>query len=276
MIEVPKHYRPERYPLYPLDNSPDFEHYLFQHGDEFNGITEREYLPVCWTAYYAMQRPYGRDQLNRWLQKLDKRKRYWTVVQYDDGIISDITGLDLLVFGMSGKNNDYPIPLLCQPHTYKPMVDAMRYTAAFVGAVTHPLRKKMMDVVASRDDYYTNTRRLTHSKFMNLLYNSTYALCPRGYGYTSFRICEALHAGAVPVYISDVFVEPYRINFNEYGIKITPRQLPDLPEILKKESVNIHALRLRGRELLPMFTFEGCKTEIKKILCNEYERPVQV
>jgi len=35
---------------------------------------------------------------------------------------------------------------------------------------------------------------------------SKFALCPRGYGKTSFRIQEALQYGAIPVYISDEYL----------------------------------------------------------------------
>ena len=44
---------------------------------------------------------------------------------------------------------------------------------------------------------------LGRESFLDILTRSAFALCPRGYGKTSFRICESLEVGVIPVYIYD-------------------------------------------------------------------------
>lgn len=277
---VPKEFQPTTYPVYPPDNVPDFEHWLADNiNPEALSATGRVYLPVCWTSFYCNAN-YGKKTLsmlalNQWLKKLDRTKKYWTVVQYDDGILSKIDHLDILVFGMSGMGAHHAIPLLCKPHKFQKM-PGKSYLASFSGAMTHQLRYDMINALKHREEIFMTTRRLSSQRFMDLLSHSTYTLCPRGYGATSFRIMEAIHAGSIPVYISDVFVEPFGIDFDSYGIKITPEQIPDLFNILTSPETESKRLwRQQNAKLFRhLFTFEGCKTEIIKTLSYADKVPI--
>jgi hypothetical protein len=54
-------------------------------------------------------------ELQRFIDKLPKEKKYYTIVQYDDGILNDISGLDIIVYSMGCKKPGYyPIPLLSE------------------------------------------------------------------------------------------------------------------------------------------------------------------
>ena len=46
-------------------------------------------------------------------------------------------------------------------------------------------------------------------KFQQIMSESYFSICPRGYGPTSFRLYESIAAGVVPVYISDSHFLPY-------------------------------------------------------------------
>ena len=46
-------------------------------------------------------------------------------------------------------------------------------------------------------------------RFVELMSRSVFALCPRGYGRTSYRMYEALQLGCIPVYIHDEPWLPY-------------------------------------------------------------------
>lgn len=58
--------------------------------------------------------------------------------------------------------------------------------------------------------------------------DSAVALCPRGYGKTSFRVCEALQFGAMPQYISDEFIFPGGDPDEFMGIFLHAKDMYDL------------------------------------------------
>ena len=45
--------------------------------------------------------------------------------------------------------------------------------------------------------------------FRKIVSSSTFSLCPRGFGPTSFRLYESLQLNSIPIYVSDEFVLPY-------------------------------------------------------------------
>lgn len=216
--------------VYPSNNNNDFEKYFRQ---KYKGEGSREYIPVMWTAY---QLRFGKDRGgNLWMQQylngLDKSKKYFTVVQHDDGIQYDLSGLDVKVFAMSGNRIDYPLPLIADPYPYN-FNEQKTVFASFIGAKTHGIRSRMN----SLKDSVIRFNHDTPENYCRLMAQSVFALCPRGYGPTSFRIAEALQYGAIPVYISDRFIEPHNVPFETYGIKVTAEQVVRLDSILRSVS----------------------------------------
>lgn len=212
MVNVPRQFQPDHPFKYPGDNDIDFEKYYYTTFTPHEG---RIYLPVMWTAFYCKQKN-NIHHLQQWLNTLDRSLKYYTIVQYDDGILNDLSGLDVMVFSMSGKG-DYYLPLICQPHKTPP-ADKRDILCSFVGRRTHPIRNEILSI---REPGWMITDKVEKmDKFCNILSRSTFVLCPRGYGPTSFRIMEAMQYGAIPVYISDKFIEPHGIDFNMYGVKV--------------------------------------------------------
>ncbi len=193
--------------LYPLDNHETFEDYFIR-TFKSNGEA-REFLPVAWTSFYR-RAAYAKDAgMMRRLQKellnkLDRRKKYFTVVTWDDGIVSDLTGLDIQIFAACGPRIDFPIPLLCHAHPYK-VSDFKTISCSFVGALNHPIRNTIVKELSHLVGYYISTAPHQLRKYCEIIGKSRYVLCPRGYGITSFRICEAIQYGAIPIYVSDRF-----------------------------------------------------------------------
>lgn len=193
---------------YPSDNVEIFEDYFnrtFVAGGE-----PRIYLPVAWTSYYRRAN-YGRDSamilsLQKQLNRLDATKKYFTVCTWDDGILNNVKHLDLQVFAACGNRIDFPIPLLCRPHRYYPPHINKRIKCSFVGSLNHPIRNEIVGELTGKDGFYISTSHHHMEKYCAILNESKYVLCPRGYGQTSFRICEAIQYGAIPIYISDQLV----------------------------------------------------------------------
>lgn len=247
---------------YPDDNKHEFERWFYDNTMP-EEITGRTYLPVFWTAYWVANgyatKEKARNNLQRFIDSLPRDKRYFTICQYDDGPIIDFKDLDIIVFGMSGGRIDYPIPLLCQPHGYK--FDCKRdIFASFVGADTHPIRKKLIKQFTGKPDCHVTLKKLPLKEYCNLMARSKFALCPRGYGKSSFRIMEAIHFGAIPVYVSDEFVQPYNQSFpglvahHEIDIYAYLKEFSSF-ELLEKLYQQVQGARSN-------YTYEGCRQKI--------------
>jgi len=268
---VPEMFKPKIRVEYPPDNKQIFEEWFYDNA--YVQVQEpwikRHYLPIFWTSF-QVNNDYGKGrkmhELQAYIDGLDRSKKYFTITQYDDGPLVDFKDLDIVVFGSGGGRIDVPIPLVCMPHPYKFDIKERKYLASFIGSITHPLRQQMVDAINSlpkdqRDRYYIWTHRLPIEKFCEIMADSKFALCPRGYGKSSFRICESLQYGTTPVYISDEFIEPFDETFFEFGTKI---QNPyEIHEAL--DYMDSNGWEREGHQewwYQHMYTFEALKTRI--------------
>ncbi len=96
-----------------------------------------------------------------------------------------------------------------------------QYTFSFMGSfVTHPVRHKIHDYIKDREDSIVVDTGMWHfegpeekqnqnrQRYVELLGNTKYSLCPRGTGPSSIRIWESMAMGACPVIISDFLKMP--------------------------------------------------------------------
>lgn len=285
IVKCPDEFLRKSNVIYPFDNNLMFEQYFAQHFANEKLQFNRKYIPVQWTSYYHNNN-YGKNEagmnaLQQYLNSLDKKQKYFTVLQYDDGILQDISKLDIKVYS-SGKKQGFPIPLVCQPHEY--ITTDRRTLASFVGKLeTHPIRQKMFETLSTDEDFMIFNSSNDNIMFKRMMQQSYFALCPRGYGATSFRICEALQAGAIPVYISDEFIIPFAEQETtkkkgrkskkqaeeiieektlpncDYMILITEDKIKELPEILRNMSINdVIKYRVAGKKAYQnMFSYVG-------------------
>jgi hypothetical protein len=271
MIYVPEKFRPKHPFRYPEDNHTDFERWYYE--NHHLGTEDREYLPVFWTAYYCRHK-FGQHKpamvdLQKFLNGLDRSKRYYTIVQYDHGIQNDLKDLDIIVFSMSGGRTDYPLPLIAQAHEYYHMPVKRRYLYNFIGNLTHPIREELVKLTYQRGALI-RTHKYSIQAFCSVLMQSTFTLCPRGFGPTSFRVQEALQYGSIPVYISDEFVIPHNIPFDEYGVIIEAENAHSVHEILSAipEEEIIRKQRAIPAIYEQYFTYEGNQKMIQMAVNN--------
>lgn len=219
IAHVPDMFRPRIRVEYPPDNKQIFEEWFFDNVRSQDIPGDRVYLPVFFCSF-QVNNDYGKGRkmadLQSFIDGLDRSKKYFTITQYDDGPLVDFKDLDIKVFGSGGGRIDCAIPLVCMPHPYHHVIpmEHRSFLASFIGSITHPIRQKMIDVIQSlpyeqRVKYYISTKHHTIEEYCKIMSESKFALCPRGYGKTSFRICEALQYGAIPMYISDEFINPF-------------------------------------------------------------------
>lgn len=258
LVQVPKQLLPNQNSRYPSDNAHTFERWFMDMYRAPDART-RLYLPIQWTALYCNGR-YGQDKsviqnVQAFLKTLDTSKKYYTIVQYDDGILNDLTGLDIKVLGMSGGHVDYPLPLLCMPHTTVQLANDL--VANFVGNNTHPIRAEMMKELKGRPRYYLSNVHHPLPDYCQYIARSLFTLAPRGYGPTSFRIMEAIHAGSVPVYISDKHLLPFNLPFN-YGLLLQPGD--DIGTAIA--TADYPVLKANLKKVMDLFTYKGAKTQL--------------
>lgn len=241
---------------YPHGNDVIFEQWLI------NNCDHPDYLPINWCGFFVNNN-YGKaripmQNLQRFVNGLDKKKHWFSVTQYDLGILTDISNLNIKVFGSGGGRIDFPIPLICKPHGKRDLQKG--FLANFVGSITHPIRRKLIDSL-SETDYYLSTNHHTIDDFCDVLAGSLFTLCPRGFGLTSFRICEALEQGSIPVYISDEFIIPGHKDFNEYGVLVHSDQINEIDDILKSISEDqIISKQEAGKRIYEeMYSYSGCR-----------------
>lgn len=244
LIPLKEHFQPKKQPFkYPHHNDDygveqDFLSYLFNNS---NLITQNakeadwHYLPVFWTRWH-LNHDYGKDgiaelqdEVNNVL--IDDRKTF-TICQYDDGPMVNIG--DTKLFLASRKSDaGYDIPLLSSAHRIPASVPSKKYLASFAGRLdTYPLRQKMADTLQSKDIYIYGGNR-GPKFFVDLLLSSYIALCPRGYGGSSFRFYEAMQAGTVPFLISDIDTRPFKDFIDWDSCSLFTGDVSEIKQIIK-------------------------------------------
>lgn len=70
--------------------------------------------------------------------------------------------------------------------------------------------------------------------YADVLRQSKFILCPRGFGPGSFRMFEAMQAGRVPVIISDAYVKPAGIDWDSCSLTIPESRIAEIPETIRR------------------------------------------
>ena len=272
---------------YPPNNKTIFEEYFYNWFVENKPLINKTYLPIFWTNYYISKGYATQDmsEINNFLDSIDKNKDYFTIVQWDDGIVNPFPYSNIYVFGQGGGGGksseelfngtigDYPIPLNCQsnPNIKTQNKDIF---ASFIGVIygrNNWIREKLHDNLKNKNGYLFENS-ISYDAFSNVMSRSIFSLCPRGYGATSFRICEALQHESIPVYISDKPWIPFNdiINFNDYGVLIDSKDIEKIDEILKNISEEEIYKKLNlGKQIYnEYYSFEGCSSKIINKLNN--------
>lgn len=94
------------------------------------------------------------------------------------------------------------------------------------------------------------------ANYLETIYRSQFVLAPRGFGPSSWRLFETMRAGRVPVIVSDDWVPPEGIAWNNISVRIPEREVEKIPEILESlESRSEHMGIQARREWERCFSF---------------------
>jgi len=212
VLQVPEKFRPKSVLIYPPhQRGPGLEveiaNRLIAQKDLIQ--TDLIYCPINWTAYYC-NNGFGSEESKRVMQEyintLPKDKKYFTAVQYDDGIMVDFP--NCTVFAAGGKPDDaIPIPLLCDPHPIKQGLKKDIPISLVANLNTHLIRQEIAKAMYGKEYCYIGKH--DSEKYAEIIQRSYFTICPRGYGRTSFRMYEAIQLGTIPVYVFDEIWLPF-------------------------------------------------------------------
>tara|TARA_B100000575_G_C23140808_1_gene663800 strand:- start:1404 stop:2309 length:906 start_codon:yes stop_codon:yes gene_type:complete len=221
ILKVPKNLRIFKKAAYPPHNTG-----LNLEGEITKNLIKRKrkintnitFLPIQWTNYFIKNK-YGKnlEELNNFYQKkIEKNnKRFFTVIQYADGNL--IETKNITYFAASGLKTEFQnedtklieLPLITQKHkSDHRKITEKKYLASFIGRNTHEYRKLINNQIKNNSRFYyelfdePEIKDDKKEKFIDLMNNSYFSLCPRGYGVTSYRLYESFDFNIVPVYIS--------------------------------------------------------------------------
>lgn len=290
IADCPEHFLPKMPVIYPPHQgwNPMIEERAYNFFSTRKDLeSDYIYIPIQWTSWHINPGgEYGQntqpliDYCNRLTEKYPDEK-FFTIVQYDGGTLVPIN--NCLIFGSSGNfssligdNSKYePIPLLCDPHDGTPNPTRI-YKVGFAGMETHPVRKKLYENFRSIDGYefFMNSYDPNKTqKFKEILYNSVFALAPRGYGPASYRMYEAIQMQCIPIYVSDEFWLPFtnEIKWDKMSLLIHENDIDSIPSIVDKllKSGEYQEYINYGQEVYHKYlTWDGCLNTIAKMISN--------
>lgn len=166
----------------------------------------------------------------------------------------------------NGNKGDVDIPLICLP--IFPFLNLSKdIFCSFMGRFdTHSCRLKMWESLKNIQNIkFFNS--VNFEQYCNIINRSLFTLAPRGYGYTSFRIYEAILGESIPIYIwEDQKVLPFNdeINYEDFSIIIHSSEINKLPSLLK--NINIDEKRENLKKIKHKFKIEEMVDYIVKKL----------
>lgn len=277
------------YPFYHVGDylEQTFFKFYLNHLKEFEK-TGWVFIPVTWTDLY-LTHSHLLNELQKDLNTLDPSKKYFTVSQHDNAP-SQVFPHNTVHFSAGGNiDNTICIPLICsaipEPEKYTKTKDIF---CSFVGSVTqnvpgfghiaHRVRMSMLETLVDNPSYVLKPKHWSHdikserqNLFLNLTGRSKFALAPRGYGATSFRLYEALQLEAIPIYIYDIKKHlPYEkeVDWNKLAIVLHYKEISKLNSIL--QSISEEEISERKKYIQEVyskyFTLESLGPNILKIL----------
>lgn len=239
-------------------------------------------LFVPWVKMWIRNRTTYIDLRDQILKLLTKEYFYITLCTNSAGIEGrdedhNIFPDNLLIISGGGRGH---IPTLIfmrehNPYNY-PISDNYQYDIMFIGTDIYKIRQYMIDnyskIFGNKFKY-----RVRYSSWRREYEKSKFILAPRGYGRNSFRLCEVLQTGRVPIYIyNDIIWLPYydSINWSSFSIITHYTRLEDTVERIKKTTPSeIHKMREKIKSLYSThFTVNATFTHIKSFLLYGFSK----
>jgi len=248
ILPIKQAYRPAhqsfKYPGHNSDYGVEQDFFRFLSGQKelissSPDASDWHYLPAFWTRWH-LNHGYGKNGLLELQQEMDRvildGRKTFTICQYGDGPLVSLH--ETIVFWASRKTVDgMDIPLLCKPHSKLLFPPHKKYLASFVGRLfTHPVRQQMADSLKGRLEFFIYDGNRGARFFVRKMLESYIALCPRGYGGSSFRFFEAMQLGIVPFLIGDIDTRPFKKFINWDKVSFYSNSVSDFTNVLNSST----------------------------------------
>jgi len=179
-------------------------------------------------AAFRLARRYPPGLIETLRANLRSDALYVTVVQDDQGLIGPTRaggGLDNVLVLSAGGYGHVPLPLLNQPETLltNPTPPAQRRLfVSYVGSRTnapHSMRAWTIRVTRACCAFLGRECAYFHGAgWRDVMAQSRFSLCPRGFGRSSYHVAETPQLGLVPIHVySDRPWLPYERTFESCG-----------------------------------------------------------
>ena len=222
IIPIENKFQPENQSfLYPAHNKDygveqDFLEYLKKNPSLITtdqSEADWHYLPIFWTRWH-LNHDFGKTGQEELQEEVNKKikedSKTFTICQYDDG---PVVNLDKTTVFLSSRKSSkgIDIPLLCSSHKLLFFIPKKKYLASFIGNIAnHPIRKDLTESIKDNKEILIVDGNQGKNFFIKNTLRSYIALCPRGYGGSSFRLFEAMQLGVVPFLIGDIDTRPFK------------------------------------------------------------------
>ncbi|CAN6449864.1 unnamed protein product [Victoria cruziana] len=111
------------------------------------------------------------------------------------------------------------------------------FLAFFAGGVHGPIRPLLLHHWQNRGDPEVQVYEYLPDEldYQQMMRRSQFCLCPSGYEVASPRVVEAIHAGCVPVLISDHYVPPFSdvLRWEAFSVRVEVAQIPEIKAVLR-------------------------------------------
>jgi Exostosin family len=122
------------------------------------------------------------------------------------------------------------------------------YLFSFVGrSATASVRRSILDLRYPRCMLKDTSEARCGDAYVEIMRRSSFVLCPRGYGSSSFRLFEALKMGRVPVVLSDAWIAPVGPDWASCALFVPEADVERLPHLLERLEGNAAEMGLAAR-----------------------------
>mmetsp|Transcript_26953 Transcript_26953/g.59228 ORF Transcript_26953/g.59228 Transcript_26953/m.59228 type:complete len:410 (+) Transcript_26953:149-1378(+) len=238
------------------------------------------YIPILipWTDIWVKNRfQYPQDLIATMKDLLREDVMYITINQNDDGLVgrctefNDIQNKYHITVLSAGGYGHVPVPLLKQPEAPLPKIplNERKHLVSYVGSKNNApdnMREVTIAHMEKAGHYY-----FKGSEWRDIMAQSKFSLCPRGFGRTSYHVMETLQMGLIPiqVYLDQPWL-PYANLMKNVSYTVTNDELPDLfLHLSKMPDSEVEELEARiGKLREDYFSFEGTMKQIGRFMLD--------
>jgi Exostosin family len=183
------------------------------------------------------------------------------LVHHGDRILPFLPGVyTCSEHGFSGgrtKTGGYLTVIEDERFAYSPIDGDPSYLFSFIGSsITAPVRRSIVRLQHPRcvvqdtgDGRQLKGDLASHcgDGYVDIMRRSSFVLCPRGYGSSSYRLFEALKMGRVPVVLSDAWIAPVGPDWGACAVFVREAEVEQVPHLLERLEGNAAAMGMAAR-----------------------------